>query len=466
MKEESPYREDWTHDIHDRLADFETDAPDGLWDAISSRLDATSAAAADDTQPAPDTAPRRAIRLTLRRAVAAAAAVALILTAATFMLRHGDPTGSLRRAVPTPGTSLAETDPATREATQHIRDDAADNALTDALADTAPRLAANTAPATPQAKGHTAQPAIPAETVAVPAHAGRDNGPATIDIPRDVKEDALLHDRDAKADSKVKADRRREYETPADSRQQSRDRHTDDLAADTRPRRRSHAMTFGAYASGGATAYAAHGRANGAAASIMAINDANWEDSPLLGMLLYNRGQDTQTRVRHHQPIRAGVSFTYMITDRFGIESGITYSMLASDMRDGSSRHYYEGRQRLHYLGIPLNAKYDIVRRGGFGLYGSAGLLAEQCIAGRMRKEYVLDGSSYRTITEKTGTRPFQLSANISAGVRYDFTRTVGIYAEPGVSYYFDDGTTLETIYKQRPLNFNLNVGVRFTVGR
>lgn len=135
-------------------------------------------------------------------------------------------------------------------------------------------------------------------------------------------------------------------------------------------------------------------------------------------------------------------------------------------MRDGSDRHFYDGRQRLHYLGIPLNVKYDIVRWRGFGLYGSAGLLAEQCIAGRMRKEYVLDGSSYRTINEKIGSHPFQLSANISAGVRYDFTRTVGIYAEPGLSYYFDDGTTLETIYKQRPLNFNLNVGVRFTVGR
>ena len=83
-----------------------------------------------------------------------------------------------------------------------------------------------------------------------------------------------------------------------------------------------------------------------------------------------------------------------------------------------------------------------------------------------MRKEYVLDGSSYRTTTEGIPTHPFQLSANISAGLRYDFTPTVGIYAEPGLSYYFDDGTSLQSVYKQRPLNFNLNVGVRFTVGR
>ena len=155
-----------------------------------------------------------------------------------------------------------------------------------------------------------------------------------------------------------------------------------------------------------------------------------------------------------------------MINDRLGIESGLTYTLLASDTRDGSDMHYYEGRQRLHYLGIPLNVKYEFLRWRRFGLYGSAGVLAEQCISGRMRKEYVLDGSSYRTTTEGIPTHPFQLSANISAGLRYDFTPTVGIYAEPGLSYYFDDGTSLQSVYKQRPLNFNLNVGVRFTVGR
>lgn len=225
-------------------------------------------------------------------------------------------------------------------------------------------------------------------------------------------------------------------------------------------------MRIGAYASGGAAAYAMHSRSNGIISTVMASNDTHWEDSPLLGMLLYNRGKDTETHLRHHQPIRAGISFTYMINDRLGIESGLTYTLLASDTRDGSDMHYYEGRQRLHYLGIPLNVKYEFLRWRRFGLYGSAGVLAEQCISGRMRKEYVLDGSSYRTTTESISTHPFQLSANISAGLRYDFTPTVGIYAEPGLSYYFDDGTSLQSVYKQRPLNFNLNVGVRFTVGR
>ena len=37
----------------------------------------------------------------------------------------------------------------------------------------------------------------------------------------------------------------------------------------------------------------------------------------------------------------------------------------------------------------------------------------------------------------------------------------VGIYVEPGIGYYFDDNTNVRTIYKEHPVTFNLNVGLR-----
>lgn len=40
------------------------------------------------------------------------------------------------------------------------------------------------------------------------------------------------------------------------------------------------------------------------------------------------------------------------------------------------------------------------------------------------------------------------------------------MYVEPGISYYFDDGSPISTIYKEKPVNFNLNLGLRFTFGR
>lgn len=442
MKEEphTPRREDWLQDIHDRLADFETEAPDGLWEQISHRLETS-----DDTDNVADTT-HRIIPLWVRRTAAAAAAV-IVLASGALLLRHDDPVQRLHEHLPATHNTIASTTPRTEQPNDdntastrqsRIRATAATVTHTDVGTTAKNVLAANTTPA------------VSAENSA--AHTDR----TTDSVTTPSAEDNAEH----KAGNDISPNRK-------DSEpQQTRPAKQNRSNVKRRQTTSAHTMRIGAYASGGAAAYAMHSRSNGIISTVVASNDTHWEDSPLLGMLLYNRGKDTETHLRHHQPIRAGISFTYMINDRLGIESGLTYTLLTSDTRDGSDMHYYEGRQRLHYLGIPLNVKYEFLRWRRFGLYGSAGVLAEQCISGRMRKEYVLDGSSYRTTTESIPTHPFQLSANISAGLRYDFTPTVGIYAEPGLSYYFDDGTSLQSVYKQRPLNFNLNVGVRFTVGR
>lgn len=483
MKEESPYREDWTRDIHDRLAEFETDAPEGLWDAISSSLETSAAADADrdaDTvgrtgtrtdsnTDTPDAEQHRIIPLTLRRAVAVAAAIAVILTSAVLIIGNNDPTESFRQAATAPERAIAEV------SMQDKRQNSGNNSITDPKTGTTTPAAPTTTgtedlvaaiiPSTTNKESviedktpaHEVTPA-PAEENTPKDDTSRNSTPKDgTAIPTDSNTDRNSGSENAtispRSDSERLADAR--SDTRSDAKQQRKARS-----------REARGIQVGAYASGGTASYAARGHANGVAASVMAVNSTNWEDSPLLGILLYNRDKETETRVRHHQPIRAGVSFTYMINRRFGIESGLTYTLLASDMHDGSETHFYDGRQRLHYMGIPLNVKYNIADWRRFGVYGSAGLLAEQCIAGRIRKEYVLNGTTSRTSVESIGTKPFQLSANISAGVRYNFTPTVGIYVEPGLSYYFDDGSSLETVYKERPLNFNLNVGIRFTFGR
>ena len=59
-----------------------------------------------------------------------------------------------------------------------------------------------------------------------------------------------------------------------------------------------------------------------------------------------------------------------------------------------------------------------------------------------------------------------QWPVNASVGLQYNITPSMGLYAEPGASYYFNDGTSLKTIYKDKPFNFNFNLGLRFTFGK
>jgi hypothetical protein len=57
-----------------------------------------------------------------------------------------------------------------------------------------------------------------------------------------------------------------------------------------------------------------------------------------------------------------------------------------------------------------------------------------------------------------------QWSAGASVGVQYDVFPQVGIYAEPGVKYYFDNRSRVRNVFKETPLNFSVQVGLRINV--
>lgn len=189
---------------------------------------------------------------------------------------------------------------------------------------------------------------------------------------------------------------------------------------------------------------------------------ADTKDSPMLDMSSVNRDEETKTEYEHHLPIRIGLSVAYALTDRLSISSGLTYTRLSSDIKDASRESKYIGEQRLHYVGIPVNVSYKVASSRWISLYGTAGVLAEKCVSGTTDEGYVENNTMKYTNTHDISSKPLQMSVNAGVGIQFDFIDNVGIYAEPGLSYYFDDGSALQTIYKEKPLNFNLNVGVRF----
>lgn len=99
-------------------------------------------------------------------------------------------------------------------------------------------------------------------------------------------------------------------------------------------------------------------------------------------------------------------------------------------------------------------------------LYASAGVRVQKCVSGEVDKRYVIEDMMKSTETERLHVKPLQWSLSGAVGVQWNISRLLGLYAEPGVGYWFDDGSSLQTIYKEKPLNFNLNIGLRLNVGR
>ena len=146
--------------------------------------------------------------------------------------------------------------------------------------------------------------------------------------------------------------------------------------------------------------------------------------------------------VHHRQPVRFGLSLHYRLDDRWSMETGLTYTRLSSDITRIEDDVTTTSEQRLSYIGLPLNVSYELWKSRYFGLYLTTGGTIEKC----------LDKSSW------------QFSLNGAAGAEYKLTNYFSLYAEPGIGYYFKDGSSTPTIYKDHPLNLNLSIGLRFSL--
>lgn len=70
-----------------------------------------------------------------------------------------------------------------------------------------------------------------------------------------------------------------------------------------------------------------------------------------------------------------------------------------------------------------------------------------QCFYIKCRKDEQFSGGE-----ENVKVKPLQWSLSAAAGAQFKITEKLGIYAEPGVVYYFDDGSNVNTIRKEHPL--------------
>lgn len=178
-----------------------------------------------------------------------------------------------------------------------------------------------------------------------------------------------------------------------------------------------------------------------------------------------NLNREVNTRINHHVPFQFGLNIAIPITQKWFVSTGLTYTRLTTDITSGSDASYFVTEQRLHYVGIPIQAGYTIFSSRPFNAYATAGFQIEKCVSGTQSTTYSID-QSYRSSSayhNKLGRGLWQASFNASAGLQFNVTRNIGLYFEPGVSYYVSDGSSLPSIRHDKPWQFSMQGGLRFS---
>ena len=173
---------------------------------------------------------------------------------------------------------------------------------------------------------------------------------------------------------------------------------------------------------------------------------------------------ETSTKSSYGIPVSFGAGVKIGFSERWSLGIGANYTLLARKFygkytevgEDGSivSSTSSDISNIQHFIGIPVNAYYNIVNKDRINLYAYAGGTVEKCISDNYT---VLNTSIYH----KEAVQGVQVSTNAGIGVEFMMGNHLGLYIDPSLRYYFDCGQP-KSIRTVQPLMFGFEMGFRF----
>ena len=427
---------DWTEQLRQRLNDAEVPAPENLWDSISQQLDAQGQQQdAEDAQVA-----KKPHRVALLPWAAAASVVLIAGVSMWWQLRSNTPDIAMLEPSPHPIT------------------------LTDNKAVVADASAVNTKVSAVNTKASAANTHISTTSTHAMLAYTEDNALApTASNKEEEKVMALtmaeqevqnepIAEGSATTDEASTPTTTASVSTPTTQKSQ---RTTQTQAAHTAyhlPRTQHQASNtrwqVGVGTAGNMNRYKSSGPIY--VNSLSAVN-TEYADNEMFRVSPYE--QDTKDVTHHDMPISIGFTASYSVTPRIALASGLVYTLATSSFQHGASMP--KETQTLHYVGIPLNLSYTVWGNSWLRTYIMAGAQADMNVKATLKA----DGHKSNIDNDRA-----QFSVTGGAGVQLNVAQQLGVYVEPGVRYYFDNGSAVQTIFKEHPTNFSLQVGLRWNI--
>lgn len=176
--------------------------------------------------------------------------------------------------------------------------------------------------------------------------------------------------------------------------------------------------------------------------------------------------EPTSAQTTYGIPVSFGAGVKLNFTKRWSLGMGLNYTLLTSKF-NGKYTKVEDGIAQMpvtatinnvqHYVGIPINAYYNIIRADFINFYAYAGGAVEKCVADL----YTIQTTP--VIHHEEAVKGVQLSANAGIGVEFMLGRYVGLYIDPSLRYYFHCGQP-KSIRTAQPLMLGFEMGLRFNL--
>lgn len=418
-------KKDWTQRLHDRLADYEEAAPDDLWQDIERVLDRQA-----ETR-------RRARILPMTRIAAGAAALLCLVLGGIYVYRSAYRSAENRFA-----NKVQHPTPLAERAVETVKD----NSISDYQANIGERQL------------------VKAKSLIAFATSDRELDATQDAVNHDVTNGQLPDEKTLNA-TQVTADRQTSDSRNENARTQGVVReHPTSASTSSRPNNNSLFHTRPAasqvrHSKLDLMAYASNAVIGQANSNGVLMSESVSGNNDLAEMSYAKRAPiyltDYGEKEHHHQPISFGLSVRYGLSRRWSVSTGVTYTKVRSDFVHIMGTEQVKNVQTLHYVGVPLTAHYNVWGIKHVKTYVSLGGEADINVKANIATE----GNPQPMDKDRV-----QWSAGASVGVQYDVFPQVGIYAEPGVKYYFDNRSRVRNVFKETPLNFSVQVGLRINV--
>lgn len=438
--------DNWINDLRNKLDNPKRPVPDGLWEDISTTLQTKKEASGR----------RRIVMWCFSGITAAAAAVALVITVGNFQSSERNNSGNLT-------ASTGKTERIEIVTPEYTEPEDVLQSGEKLLADATVQAGNHSSQATGarnERKGTVTEEtgtAADVEEKTVTAGDTDVNGKAVTDEYGITGTDVNVNIKDNGSGTDVKDGK---VFNPSENGNSRLDGSWDfpETEEDRSSRFRNGRFSIGV---SGVNGMSANESSDGYCSPILSVLRADREEGHYGNLMISNYNDEITSEMRHRMPVRAGLSVRYSLTERLSVESGLTYTMLSSDFDSGDDGKQYKMNQKLRYIGIPLNLNYSFIKKDRYEVYLTGGGMAEKCLGGKRETTYVMDGNALSTESEFLKVKPLQYSVNAGAGLQANISKLLGVYVEPVASYYFNNGSDVESLYSEKPLNFNLKLGLR-----